>query len=232
MRLASLRSETGRWYRGKGARRGLASSGGRTAGDEVAAVGRKGCIVYASRIRRRPVGISRFTCVFHLSSWGVALASSTYDPPSNGRASNDVTGSPRFPLVPSYRRGTTDRCLYFIILLTYRAASMHAPFLLLRPDASASPTLRVALPPRGWRSSGENASPTILLRSRALSPYRRLLPRHAFPRNLEPFGSRGAHSPRNGSRVLFDARENRKYRVRCGERFSARRTARPLLLLG
>lgn len=83
----------------------------------------------ASRIRRRPVGISRFTCVFHLSSWGVALASSTYDPPSNGRASNDVTGFPRFPLVPSYRRGTTDVACILLFYLPIRTASMHAPFL-------------------------------------------------------------------------------------------------------
>ena len=84
-----------------------------------------------------PVGISRFTCVFHLSSWGVALASSTYDPPSNGRASNDVTGFPRFPLVPSYRRGTTDvACILLFYLLPIVRPRMHMhclsfPFALL-----------------------------------------------------------------------------------------------------
>lgn len=73
-----------------------------------------------------PVGISRFTCVFHLSSWGVALASSTYDPPSNGRASNDVTGFPRFPLVPSYRRATTDvACILLFYLLPIVRPRMH-----------------------------------------------------------------------------------------------------------
>lgn len=47
-----------------------------------------------------------FTCIFHLSSRGVALLGSTYNPPSNPptRSSNDVTSSSKLPLAASYRR--------------------------------------------------------------------------------------------------------------------------------
>lgn len=107
-------------------KRGLVGKTGRR---RHARARRNGCTGTRHEFGVAPVEISRFTCVFHLSSWGVALASSTYDPPSNGRASNDVTGFPRFSLVPSYRRGTTDvACILLFYLPIVRPRCMRLSF--------------------------------------------------------------------------------------------------------
>lgn len=74
-------------------------------GDEFPA--NAGCTVQYGRVGEFGIdGPAAFTCIFHLSSRGVALLGSTYNPPSNPptRSSNDVTSSSKLPLAASYRR--------------------------------------------------------------------------------------------------------------------------------
>jgi len=75
-------------------------------------------------------GPAAFTCIFHLSSLGVALLGSTYNPPSDPptRSSNDVTSFSKLPLAASYRRdrkpavattATADVVFYYFTYLPY-----------------------------------------------------------------------------------------------------------------
>lgn len=99
------------------------------------------------RVPPAPVGISRVSPAFSTCPGrGVALASSTYNPPSNELASNDVTSFPLVPIGPvvSTRRYNRRRSLVFYYF-TYLSvpASMHAPFL-RAPCLSLSLSLSLA----------------------------------------------------------------------------------------
>jgi len=98
-------------------------------GDESPA--NTGCTVQYGRVDEFGIdGSAAFTCIFHLSSRGVALLGSTYSPPSSPltRSSNDVTSSNKLPLVASYRRdrkptvaatATTAVVFYYFTYLPY-----------------------------------------------------------------------------------------------------------------